>query len=90
MWEQPFQLRSSEFAKFGHTFVFIDGMNVKLLAYQICPRSLRQGRRAISRAYSIPKQPRPQAQPLPLRGYCVENTVGNARSGLAENAEKSV
>ena len=31
-------------------------------------------------------QPRPQAQPLPLRGYCVENTVGNARSGL----EKSV
>ena len=35
-------------------------------------------------------QPRPQAQPLPLRGYCVENTVGNARSGLAENAEKSV
>ena len=27
---------------------------------------------------------------VPLRGYCVENTVGNARSGLAENAEKSV
>ena len=35
-------------------------------------------------------QPRPQAQLLPLCGYCVENTVGNARSGLAENAEKSV
>ena len=40
--------------------------------------------------YCVPRQPRPQAQPLPLRGYCVENTVGNARSGLAENAEKSV
>ena len=39
--------------------------------------------------FALP-QPRPQAQPLPLRGYCVENTVGNARSGLAENAEKSV
>ena len=35
------------------------------------------------------RQPRPQAQPLPLRGYCMENTVGNVRSGLAENAEKS-
>ena len=41
-------------------------------------------------ALAAKDQPRPQAQPLPLRGYCVENTVGNARSGLAENAEKSV
>ena len=39
--------------------------------------------------YTTLSQPRPQAQPLPLRGYCVENTVGNMRLGLAENAEKS-
>ena len=36
------------------TFVFNDGKNVKLLAHQICSRSLRQGRRAISRGYSTP------------------------------------
>ena len=46
--------------------------------------------RSINYTRSGREQPRPQAQPLPLRGYCVENTVGNARSGLAENAEKSV
>jgi hypothetical protein len=34
--------------------VFNDGKNVKLLAYQTCSRSLRQGWQAISRAYSIP------------------------------------
>jgi hypothetical protein len=49
-----FLLRFAEFEKFGDRFVFNDDKNDKLLAYQICSRSLQQGWQAISRAYSIP------------------------------------
>jgi hypothetical protein len=48
------QLRFAEIAKFGDRIVFNKGKNVKLLAYQTCSRSLRQGWQAITRAYNIP------------------------------------
>jgi hypothetical protein len=35
--------RSEGFAYFGHKFVFNDCGNIKLLAYKICSRRLRQG-----------------------------------------------
>ena len=39
----PFSLDLQNLQNFGDRIVFNDGKNVKLLAYQICSRSLRQG-----------------------------------------------